>query len=231
MMIRNQGLLFLLVSLGIDASVVRALSILHVDESGLCSSSKENIHLIRQAADALLRNDNRPALFHTSVLYQHTRSLSDELNVRYMKEGEEKLLMFLVPYPKTIQQIRSTTHTLLSFVIITKEPVDYNERENLKKWKVMDEMRKSVRFQKWTTTLILLTAPHPAKCGEWEQKEICSSEKLFTKDKVRGRSKPERWWLRSTILSWRYSRPRKLPRSVKAANTVDKKTNEITTET
>lgn len=94
MVIKNEGVLPLLVDLVMVVSVVKMLSITHLDDLGLFISTEEGIFLLAQAAKASVKNDHQPAPFHTSAFYRHARSLLDKLHVHHREQGKKKFPRF-----------------------------------------------------------------------------------------------------------------------------------------
>lgn len=89
-MIKKKGVLPLLMSIPMEMPVVKKLGITHLNESGLYTFIEEYIRLIIQAADASVKNNQKPAHFHASAFHRHARALLDELLVRQIEHGEKK---------------------------------------------------------------------------------------------------------------------------------------------
>lgn len=67
MMIRNEGVLPLLVSLDRDMLVVEKLDITHVADPSLYTSTEEDISVMVEVASEFVENDLWLALFHSSA--------------------------------------------------------------------------------------------------------------------------------------------------------------------
>lgn len=78
-MINSEGILPLIVSFAIGASVVTMLVITHLDDLGVYDSTEEIVRVIIQAANAFVKNDHMRAPFHASDFYNQTRALDDKL--------------------------------------------------------------------------------------------------------------------------------------------------------
>lgn len=66
-MIKHKGMLDLLVDLEKDCPPTKTLGIMALDDPSLYISSKEETLLMIPAADAIVENDHKPALFHAKV--------------------------------------------------------------------------------------------------------------------------------------------------------------------
>lgn len=69
MMIRNEGAFLLLLSLAMDAEVARTLGISHLDDPAPHISTKEDVLLMIQLTDVIVRCDYTPALFYASAFH------------------------------------------------------------------------------------------------------------------------------------------------------------------
>lgn len=59
-----------------NASAAEDIGISYLDDDSLYLSSEADILLIVQVADAFLKNDHKPARFHSNLFYTHAKPLS-----------------------------------------------------------------------------------------------------------------------------------------------------------
>lgn len=59
--------------------MAKNIEIVHLDDSRIYMSSLEDIIRMFQAADSLVKNDEKVAIFHKDVFYKLGRELLDEL--------------------------------------------------------------------------------------------------------------------------------------------------------
>lgn len=68
MMIKNEGVLLLLLSLAIDAEMARSLWITLLDDRAPYNSTEEDFLLMIQTADTFVANNHKDASFHVSTI-------------------------------------------------------------------------------------------------------------------------------------------------------------------
>lgn len=103
MVVKNQGVTPLLGELGEKASAAKTLCTTHIDDHILNISSIKINFLTIQAADAIVKNDDKPAPFHESSLCKNSRALRNELHVRHLEQHLEKFLLFVLFLDTRIQ--------------------------------------------------------------------------------------------------------------------------------
>lgn len=91
-----------------DPPVVETLGTTHIDNSGVYTSTENEILLIVQATNTLVISDERLASLHASAYYCHTTAVFDELHAHYLKQSEEKFAIFPL-FHMEIQQTKKIT--------------------------------------------------------------------------------------------------------------------------
>lgn len=94
MSIKRYGVPLHLVKLGKDAPAASNLGIMHRDDPNLYGSSVEHISLVIQGVDAFVKNNQKPAAFHSNHFYRHTRALLGELQAHHLEQKKEMFSTF-----------------------------------------------------------------------------------------------------------------------------------------
>lgn len=76
-MIKNEGVLSLLVSLSIDTQVVKTLGIHHFNDPDFYICSKEALAFKIQVTNILVKNVRKPTFRQAIAFYNHVRALLD----------------------------------------------------------------------------------------------------------------------------------------------------------
>lgn len=106
-MIRNEGVLPLLVSPAMEAAVAKAQGITDLDDPALYIPTEVDFLLMIQAADRFVKNDHKPALFHAIAFFRHARASLDKLDALHMEQDEESFPSFALLLETRIQQRRT----------------------------------------------------------------------------------------------------------------------------
>lgn len=67
-----------------------------------------------QAADAFVKNNYKPAPFHSESCYKHDKLLLDGLHFRYVEQGKERFSTVALFLETKIQQRKLSSHSVLS---------------------------------------------------------------------------------------------------------------------
>lgn len=98
MIIKHEGVLFVLGKMGTNSLDTRTFGITNVDDESLYNSPEEYILLIALADDAFAKNDYKLAPFHACSIYRYGRAMLYELHLRHSEQEKKKfytLALFL----------------------------------------------------------------------------------------------------------------------------------------
>lgn len=94
-----------------------------------------------QVADALVKNDHKPATLQASCVYRHTRALLDASEVCCFGSDEEQCSTSVVFLVSKNQQTKIIFQYITSLFISAMSPFDYNAEDKPKKWKAKAEIQ------------------------------------------------------------------------------------------
>lgn len=96
MMIKNEHVIPLLVSLPMYALVLKMVAITDLDDPGPYIFTLEETLLMIQAAAVFVEYDYKLDLFDTIVFRFHASDVFDELHARHVKHGEDEFSRFAI---------------------------------------------------------------------------------------------------------------------------------------
>lgn len=131
--IKNEEALPPAVGHGMGAPVVKMLGITLFMTEVLTYPLRRTTLFMIQATDEFSKTDHKWAFIYASVFYRHVRALLDELHVRQIEPGCEKLQILAPFFHMKIQQTRNVTHKIMSRFITTTCPFVYDGSHKLKK--------------------------------------------------------------------------------------------------
>lgn len=94
LMISNQGVLHLFLSVTVDEPVLEAQSITHLDDASAYIRTEKNISLTIQVPDTVVKNDRNPSFLHARACYPHAMSLLCEHQNLHMERTEVEFATF-----------------------------------------------------------------------------------------------------------------------------------------
>lgn len=123
-----------------DTLSAKTLDITNPDDPSLYISSEEKKFLKFEAADALIKNDHKPAGFHSNLYYGHARTLLNELHFCLLHQDQMRFPVFALFLDNKIQQAKNIFHFTISLFMTIMLPFDYDARDELMKCKKKTEM-------------------------------------------------------------------------------------------
>lgn len=85
------------------------------------------------AANEFIKNDHKPATFHTNLFFGDAKVLLGELQLRYFELDIETFPTFALFVDTKIQQTKKVSYPIISVFISTISSFEYDERDKSKK--------------------------------------------------------------------------------------------------
>lgn len=128
MLIKQECVLVLLPKLVKHASVAKTVDITQLDDPILFISSEREIVLMIQAADLFVKNNNSPSSFQANFFLIDAEVRLQRLPVCDLNQDQEKFMSYALFPDTNVQQTEIIFHSILSLLISTMRPFDYDAR-------------------------------------------------------------------------------------------------------